>query len=263
MYLTINSKNKLFYEDTGSGKPIVFFHGFGGNHVIWTEQVKYLNARGFRTITFDQRGHGKSIGHPANSIRTLIDDSALLINSLNLKDPILVGHSMGSSVIWGINKFHPEIEPKKIVTIDQSPYMLNTKNWDYGFMDLDPNNYIEKINNMPHVKETLNGLDNSVWKELEPFKIDHPFNRKENFDLLKNHIEQDWRDTVLKLNLPYLMVTAKYSPYFRMGYAEILAKENANILIQNVEDTGHDIMAEKPIEFNKIVTSFFNSKIGE
>lgn len=98
MFIQIN-KNQIYYEIHGKGQPVVFFHGFGGNHVIWSEQIKALQKEKFQTITFDQAGHGNTRGPYANKIKDLIDSSAELIKKLNLKNPILVGHSMGASIV--------------------------------------------------------------------------------------------------------------------------------------------------------------------
>lgn len=86
----------LFYEDLGKGQPIVFIHGWPSTHEMWEYQVVDLVPRGFRCITYDRRGFGKSSRpyHPY-TYDELTADLKAIIDQLNLNDVILVGFSMG------------------------------------------------------------------------------------------------------------------------------------------------------------------------
>jgi non-heme chloroperoxidase len=252
-------KRQLFYELTGSGQPLVFCHGFGGNHVVWCQQVAAYQDR-YQVLTFDQAGHGESGTSFANSIYDLIEDTAALIKKLGLQQPILVGHSMGASVVWGLLKLHPELKIKKFVIVDQSPYMLNTPAWPYGYLDLTKTNYKQALTSNRHVKETLHGLDDQVWQQLAPFKKQYPFARKENLPLLFNHVVQDWRPVAYTTQVKGLMICSRKSPYFtNIGYTQQIQAKNKNTSIALVDDTGHDVMAEQPAEFNGLLTEFLES----
>ena len=179
-----------------------------------------------------------------------------MIAKLNISRPILIGHSMGCSVIWGLMKYYPDLSIKAAITIDQSPKMLNDSQWPYGFLDLNNDNYQNTIIENRHVKETLYGLDNRVWQKLAPFKQKFPFNRNKNIALMLDHVQKDWRKIVYKIDIPYLHIASKKSPYFNLGYVNLIRKENSNIKIKIVSNVGHDAMAEKPDEFNRYVNSF-------
>jgi pimeloyl-ACP methyl ester carboxylesterase len=90
----------LFYNDWGSGKPIVFSHAWGLNADIWEYQLTELSDQGFRCIAYDRRGHGRS-SDPGRGYDydTLSDDLATIIDGLDLREVTLVGFSMGSGEV--------------------------------------------------------------------------------------------------------------------------------------------------------------------
>ena len=90
----------LFYNDWGSGKPIVFSHAWGLNADIWEYQLTELSDQGFRCVAYDRRGHGRS-SDPGRGYDydTLSDDLAALIERLDLTEVTLVGFSMGSGEV--------------------------------------------------------------------------------------------------------------------------------------------------------------------
>jgi pimeloyl-ACP methyl ester carboxylesterase len=90
----------LFYTDYPGGRPVVFAHAWGLNGDMWSYQLPELMAAGFRCITYDRRGHGRS-DRPATGydIDTLADDLATVIERLDLSDITLIGHSMGTAEV--------------------------------------------------------------------------------------------------------------------------------------------------------------------
>jgi non-heme chloroperoxidase len=90
----------LYYEDWGSGQPIVLIHGWPLSHEMWEYQVYDLVHEGFRVIAYDRRGFGKS-SKPWSGYDydTLADDLHALIETLNLYDVVLVGFSMGAGEV--------------------------------------------------------------------------------------------------------------------------------------------------------------------
>ena len=88
----------LFHRDWGSGPPTLFLHGWGLNSTFWEYQMAFLASHGFRAISFDRRGHGRS-GDPGRGYdySTLADDVAAVVEGLDLRDVTLVGHSVGGA----------------------------------------------------------------------------------------------------------------------------------------------------------------------
>lgn len=90
----------LYHRDWGTGKPVLFVHGWALNCDMWQYQMVHLAERGLRTIAYDNRGHGRSSdpGHGFD-FDTLADDLASVIEQLDLRDVVLVGHSMGAGQV--------------------------------------------------------------------------------------------------------------------------------------------------------------------
>ena len=90
----------LFYQELGSGTPVVFLHGAPLNSEFWEAQTNHLAEHGCRCIAFDRRGHGKSArAYSGYDFDTLSDDLAAVMDTLDLHDAILVGHSVGTGEI--------------------------------------------------------------------------------------------------------------------------------------------------------------------
>jgi len=91
---------KLYYEDRGSGQPVVLIHGYPGDGSSWEKQTAVLLEAGKRVITYDRRGFGKS-SRPAtgHDYDTYAADLSSLVASLDLQDAVLVGFSMGTGEV--------------------------------------------------------------------------------------------------------------------------------------------------------------------
>jgi non-heme chloroperoxidase len=119
---------ELYYKDWGNGQPVVFSHGWPLDADAFEDQMFFLANRGYRCIAHDRRGHGRS-SQPwvGNDMDTYADDLAELINKLNLKDAILVGHSTGGGEVARYLGRHGTSRVSKVVLISAvPPLMLKT-----------------------------------------------------------------------------------------------------------------------------------------
>jgi non-heme chloroperoxidase len=99
-YIKTADQFSLFYTDYPGNEPVVFAHAWALNGDMWSYQLTDLLSEGYRCITYDRRGHGRSDRPPTGyDIDTLADDLAALIEGLDLSDVTLVGHSMGSGEV--------------------------------------------------------------------------------------------------------------------------------------------------------------------
>jgi non-heme chloroperoxidase len=98
--ITAKDGTELYYNDWGSGQPVVFSHGWPLSADAFEDQMFFLASRGYRCIAHDRRGHGRS-GQPwnGNDMNTYADDLAALIEKLDLSKAILVGHSTGGGEV--------------------------------------------------------------------------------------------------------------------------------------------------------------------
>lgn len=97
---TTSDGTEIFYKDWGSGRPVVFSHGWPLNADAWDEQLKLVAENGYRAIAHDRRGHGRSAQTwGGNDLDTYADDLAQLLEELDLHDVVLVGHSTGGGEV--------------------------------------------------------------------------------------------------------------------------------------------------------------------
>jgi non-heme chloroperoxidase len=99
----------LYYEQRGSGPPLVFVHGGWQDSVSWTPQVEYF-ADEYRVVSYDLRGHGRTGATEASrySLDLFVDDLEALLAALDIEQPILVGMSVGGMIIRAFLGRHPE-----------------------------------------------------------------------------------------------------------------------------------------------------------
>jgi len=92
--ITTTDGTKIYYKDWGAGQPVVFNHGWPLSSDSWESQMRFLASHGYRCIAHDRRGHGRS-SQPwtGNEMNTYADDLAKLLDTLDLKQAVLIGFS--------------------------------------------------------------------------------------------------------------------------------------------------------------------------
>ena len=126
--ITTNDGTQLYYKDWGSGQPVVFSHGWPLSADAWEDQMVFLGDRGYRCIAHDRRGHGRS-GQPwnGNEMDTYADDLAELVEKLDLKDAIHIGHSTeGGEVARYIGRHGTKRVARAVLIGSVTPLMLKT-----------------------------------------------------------------------------------------------------------------------------------------
>jgi non-heme chloroperoxidase len=131
-YVTVGKENsgdvELYYEDHGSGDPVVLIHGYPLSGASWEKQLSALLSAGHRVITYDRRGFGNS-SQPAAGYNydTFAEDLHKLVRHLNLRDFALVGFSMGGGeVARYIGKYGSKGVSKAVFISSVPPYLLKT-----------------------------------------------------------------------------------------------------------------------------------------
>src|ERR1700719_411029 len=131
-YVTVGKENSsnidLYYEDHGSGQPVVLIHGYPLSGASWEKQVPVLLSAGHRVITYDRRGFGKS-SQPTTvyNYDTFAEDLHKLITHLELREFALVGFSMGGGeVVRYLGKYGSKDVSKAVIISGVPPFLLKT-----------------------------------------------------------------------------------------------------------------------------------------
>lgn len=126
--ITVSDGTTIYYKDWGSGRPIVFSHGWPLSADAWEDAMFFFASRGYRCIAADRRGHGRS-SQPwtGNDMDTYSDDLAALVDKLDVKDAIFIGHSTGGGeVVRYLGRHGTKRAAGAILVSDISPLMLKT-----------------------------------------------------------------------------------------------------------------------------------------
>jgi non-heme chloroperoxidase len=160
--ITTRDGTEIFYKDWGSGQPVVFSHGWPLNADAWDDQAMLVANSGYRGIAHDRRAHGRSsqpwTGH---DLDTYADDLAQLINQLDLREVVLVGHSTGGGEVTRYVGRHGSDRVAKLVLLGAiTPLMLKT--------DANPNG--TPIEAFDAIRAGVSGDRSQFYKDLsEPF----------------------------------------------------------------------------------------------
>ena len=126
--ITTKDGTEIYYNDWGTGQPVVFSHGWPLSADAFEDQMFFLAGRGYRCIAHDRRGHGRS-SQPwqGNDMDTYANDLAELVKTLDLKDAIHVGHSTGGGeVARYIGRSGTSRVAKAVLIASVPPLMLKT-----------------------------------------------------------------------------------------------------------------------------------------
>jgi non-heme chloroperoxidase len=235
-------------------------------------QLEGISDR-YRVIALDMRGHGESdkpeFGYKISRLAKDVHDT---IHALDLDEVNILGHSMGSSVIWNYyDMFGPE-RLSKLLLIDQMPMITSNPAWpeeervNSGAI-FDPQSLYETINALagPDGVETTRGFIGSmvtkaIPEEEKAWIIERNLTvpRRHAATLLYDHSTQDWRDLIPRIELPTLVVGGRVSTVPWQSQAWIAEQvPGARLEIFEEEDGGnHFMFIEGHEKFNQIVADF-------
>jgi len=243
---------RLFFRDFGgSGAPVIFVHAGSGNTDMWEKQVPAFTAAGYRVITYDRRGWGRSIDEPGyDQSWTATRDLVALVNHLRLGRSHLVGTALGGFVVFDFALSHPELLRSAVIASsvggfdDEELIALNQRLRPKGLMEMPPEFYElgpeYRASDPGGVKRWLEHEMNSRHSPESKTPLDHRL----RLALLE------------KIEVPMLLLTGGADliapPTLQKMFATRL-KHAEQLVIAN---TGHSVFWEAPDLFNRSVLLF-------
>jgi pimeloyl-ACP methyl ester carboxylesterase len=271
-HVTTSDGVSLYYLDAGSGKPILMIPGWSQTAEQFRHQLGGLSDR-YRVIAVDMRGHGES-DKPEHGykISRLAKDVRDMIEALELDEVNILGHSMGSSVIWNYYDVYGPDRLSKLLLIDQMPMITSNPAWseeekiNSGAI-FTPQSLYETINALagPDGVETTRGfVGNMVTKSIpdadKEWIIERNLRmpRQHAATLLYNHSTQDWRDLIPRLQLPTLVVGGRTSvvPWQSQEWVATQVKGSRLEIFEEEEGGNHFMFIEGHEKFNDIIADF-------
>jgi non-heme chloroperoxidase len=252
----------LRYVDEGAGRPVVLLAGFCAPLETWELQRRALLEAGYRVVAVDRRSHGGS-DSPAYGQRMARHGKDLwdVLSGLDLDDVVLIGGSMGGSTIWAYCDLFGTERVGAVVTIDQTPKMVNDDTWQHGFYGLTPQTVGTFFD--AGIPDTGRGLRtnrlaglNRVAEALGRMPSFADATTPERRALLQDHAEKDWRDVIARMSVPSLFLADRQSQFWPCEHATTAAGSNPMARVVVFDDCGHAANLDQPDQTNGAILGF-------
>ncbi len=263
---------EIFYKDWGAGPPVVFSHGWPLTADAWDAQMVFLGERGYRVIAHDRRGHGRS-GQPwnGNDMDTYADDLSAVIEALDLRDAILIGHSTGGGEVAHYIGRHGTSRVSKAVLVSAvPPLMLKTEANPGGlpievFDDIRRNTFNDRAQfykdlSMPFYgynregAKVSEGVRESFWLQGMMGGL------KGQLDCIKQFSEVDYTEDLKKFDVPTFIIHGDADQIVPIGSAGLMSAKIVKGAKLKVYPGGpHGLPVTHQDEFNADLLAFLRS----
>jgi len=271
-FITTKDGAQIFYKDWGAGQPVVFSHGWPLSADAWDEQLMFFASKGYRAIAHDRRGHGRSSQTwNGNEMDTYADDLAALVEALDLKDAVHVGHSTGGGEVARFIGRHGTKRASKALLVGAvPPLMLKTAGNPGGLpIDVfdgirsgvanDRSQFYEDLSapfygaNRPGSKVSQ-GLRDQFWLQSMQVGI------KGSYDCVKAFSETDFTEDLKKFDVPTLFIHGDDDQIVPIGAAALIASKIVKgATLKVYPGAPHGLTATRRDQFNADLLAFLQA----
>jgi non-heme chloroperoxidase len=207
--ITTRDGIEIFYKDWGIGRPVVFSHGWPLNADAWDQQLLFMASHGFRVVAHDRRGHGRSAQScDGNDMDHYAEDLGDLIDTLDLDDALLVGHSTGGGeVVRYIGRHGTSRVSQAVLVAAVPPIMLQSAD-NPGIRQgvlTDRSQFYKDLSgpfysaNRPG-STVSQGIRDAFWLMSMQVGLEAAY------DCVKQFSETDFNDDLKKVDIPLLVI---------------------------------------------------------
>ncbi|QEM83029.1 alpha/beta fold hydrolase [Halomonas binhaiensis] len=273
--ITAQDGTNIFYKDWGAkdAQPIVFHHGWPLSSDDWDSQMLFFLSQGYRVVAFDRRGHGRSDQtDTGNDMDTYAADTAELVNALNLREAIHIGHSTGGGVVARyVARAEPGRVAKAVLIGAVTPVMLQSASnpegtpmevFD-GFRSALASNRAQFFRDVP--SGPFYGF-NREGTEIQPGLIDNWWRQgmaggaKAQYDSIEAFSETDFTSDLQAIDIPVLVMHGEDDqvvPIAASAYKAIDLLPNGTL--KTYPDLSHGLFATHPEQINADLLEFIRA----
>lgn len=265
-YVRVSPDLEIYYEEAGSGEPIIFIPGWTGSSYYFRQQVAHF-SKNYRAISYDPRGQGRSSKTPENNNYTQHGhDLKAFMDALNLKDAVLVGHSAGCKEAHAYFRAYGTENVKAFVCIDHPPKAIIEEEGDWGTIS-EVGDFVEDHDELAYDRENFTPgftqalvsrpLTEAELNALSDMVMQTPTSIALQLSYDSNVADYTSEAQMIDGEIPVLYVLP--SPGWYEGWTQVaqawLANNAPNTEVVVIEG-GHNLHWEVPNKFNAAVNAF-------
>ncbi|MFJ8883418.1 alpha/beta fold hydrolase [Streptomyces sp. NPDC102402] len=259
----------LHYEDRGpsDGIPVVLVHGHPFDHTLWAPQVAALTAAGYRVVTPDLRGYGRSEVVPGTCLLSgFADDIAALLDTIGLERVVIGGVSMGGQITMEFQRSHPG-RVRGLVLSDTSPAAETEEGKAVRAAQADRllaegmSDYADEVIGRMIAPYNVKALPDVAGHVLAMMRGTAPEGAAA---ALRGRAERpDYRDTLASAAVPVLILVGADDDYTPVSEAEAMHSLIPSSDLVVIERAGHLPGAEQPQAFNEALLRFLTTRVAD